>query len=246
MLNSVLFNRTEERSVADVPKIIIIFLTLAFILQVTWHVVRPPVTAHAETLPESPLGEKLELISIGDPIALSKIIMLWLQAFDNQPGISIPFKDLNYDRVIGWLDKVLFLDGKGQYPLLAASRLYTEVPDDAKKRQMLEFVYEQFFVDPNRRWPALAHAVYVAKHRLKDLPLALRYAHAISENVTLNDIPYWVRQMEIYVLEDMGEIKSAKILIGGLLESGAITDPHELEFLQERLQKLKGGQPQGN
>ena len=111
---------------------------------------------------------------------------------------------------------------------------------------MLEFVYEQFFVDPNRRWPALAHAVYVAKHRLKDLPLALRYAHAISENVTLNDIPYWVRQMEIYVLEDMGEIKSAKILIGGLLESGAITDPHELEFLQERLQKLEGGQSQGN
>jgi hypothetical protein len=45
--------------------------------------------------------------------------------------------------------------------------------------------------------------------------------------------------MEIYVLEDMGEIESAKILIGGLLESGAITDAHELQFLKDRLNRLE-------
>ena len=45
--------------------------------------------------------------------------------------------------------------------------------------------------------------------------------------------------MEIYVLEDMGEIESARILIGGLLESGAITDTHELMFLQQRLERLE-------
>ena len=245
-MNSVFFNEVDERPVSHVPKIIIIFLSFALGVQIAWHAARPSVTAHAEALPEPPPGEKLELISIGDPIALSKIIMLWLQAFDNQPGISIPFKDLNYDRVISWLDKILFLDRKGQYPLLAASRLYTEVPDDAKKRQMLEFVYKQFFADPNRRWPSLAHAVYVAKHRLRDLPLALRYAHALAANVTLNNIPSWVKQMEIYVLEDMGEVESAKILIGGLLDSGAITDLHELTFLKKRLQEMEKQQPEKN
>jgi hypothetical protein len=45
--------------------------------------------------------------------------------------------------------------------------------------------------------------------------------------------------MEIYVLEDMGEIESAKILIGGLLESGAITDAHEIQFLLDRLDRLE-------
>ncbi|MBI4006134.1 MAG: hypothetical protein HY356_05655 [Gammaproteobacteria bacterium] len=239
MRNSAVFNKERERPVSHVPKIIIAFLSLALVIQITWHAARPPVIAQAEMLPVSPPGEKLELISMGDPVALSKIIMLWLQAFDNQPGISIPFKQLDYVRVISWLEKVLFLDRKGQYPLLAASRLYTEVPDDMKKRQMLEFVFQQFFLDPNRRWPSLAHAVYVAKHRLRDLPLALRYAHALAQNVTLEDIPHWVKQMEIYVLEDMGEIESAKILIGGLLDSGAITDPHELGFLQDRLEKLE-------
>ena len=41
---------------------------------------------------------------------------------------------------------------------------------------MLEFVYREFLLDPNRRWPWLAHATVLAKHRLHDLPLALRYA----------------------------------------------------------------------
>jgi hypothetical protein len=48
--------------------------------------------------------------------------------------------------------------------------------------------------------------------------------------------------MEIYVLEDMGEIEAAKILIGGLLESGEITDAHELKFLEERLRRLEEGE----
>jgi hypothetical protein len=41
--------------------------------------------------------------------------------------------------------------------------------------------------------------------------------------------------MELFVLEDLGEIESAKILLGGLIESGAITDPNEVRFLTERL-----------
>ena len=85
----------------------------------------------------------------------------------------------------------------------------------------------------------MTHAIYIAKHRIKDYPLALKFAHAVAQQVTANNIPSWVKQMEIYVLEDMGEIESAKILIGGLLESGAITDAHELQFLQDRLDRLE-------
>ncbi|MGH8615637.1 MAG: hypothetical protein ACREYF_27365, partial [Gammaproteobacteria bacterium] len=164
--------------------------------------------------------------------------MFWLQAFDNQPGISIPFRELDYRQVIGWLERVLRLDERTQYPLLAASRVYAEVPVPTKQRQMLEFVYQQFLSDPNRRWPWMAHAAFVAKHRLKDLPLALKYARALTNYATGAKVPHWVQQMQIFVLEDMGEVESAKVLLGGLIESGTITDPHELRFLEERLQGL--------
>jgi len=228
--------------VADVPRLILVFLVIAFAIQITWHAAKPLLDPEARPLPEPLSAGQLQLYSLGDPLVVAKMIMLWLQAFDNQPGISIPFRELDYHKVTGWLDNILTLDSKGQYPLLAASRVYTQVPDEARQRLMLEFVYEKFFEDPDRRWPSLTHAVYVAKHVLNDLPLALRYAEALAENVNVDNAPFWVTQMNIYVLEDMDEIESAKVLIGGLIGSGAIKDEHELRFLMQRLERLEAGE----
>ena len=45
--------------------------------------------------------------------------------------------------------------------------------------------------------------------------------------------------MHIFILEDMGEVETAKILLGGLLASGFVTDEHEIHFLTERLNALE-------
>ena len=67
-----------------------------------------------------------------------------------------------------WLETILALDPAGQYPLLMAAQVYSQVPDPARERLMLEFVHQQFLHDPNRRWRWLAHAAIMAKHRLHD------------------------------------------------------------------------------
>ncbi len=229
----------RERELTAVPRPILVLLMLALILQLSWHAQRPEPQARAADLPLPPSVQTLQLISVGDSLPMAKAMNLWLQAFDNQPGISIPFARLDYDRVLLWLEMILRLDPRGQYPLLVASRVYTEVPVEQKKRAMLEFVYAAFFTDPDRRWPWLAHAAFVAKHRLHDLPLALRYARAIRTEVDKDKAPAWARQMEIFILEDMGELESARVLLGGLLAAGTITDPHELWFLKQRLKELE-------
>jgi hypothetical protein len=94
-------------------------------------------------------------------------------------------------------------------------------------------------LDPDRRWPWLANAALIAKHQLKDLPLARKYAQAIRLQATGQDVPDWAKQMEIFILQDMNELESAKVLIGGLLHSGQITDPNEIRFLQEKLDALE-------
>jgi hypothetical protein len=104
---------------------------------------------------------------------------------------------------------------------------------------MLDLAYRQFLLDPNRRWRWLGHAAIMAKHRLHDLELALSYARAINQHATSTEVPHWARQMHIFVLEDMGEHETAKILLGGLLASGAITDAHEARFLTQRLNDLQ-------
>lgn len=165
--------------------------------------------------------------------------MLWLQSFDYQPGISIPLRELDYARLVDWLRAILTLDPSSHYPLLAASRLYAEVPDPERQRRVLRFVYESFLEAPNDRWQWLAHAVFVARHRLRDLDLALAYARALAERTDPARVPGWARQMRIFVLEERGELEAAKVLLGGLIDSGEVKDEAELRFLHRRLDQIE-------
>ena len=223
----------------EVPRAVVVILLLSLALQVILHRYQPAVAARAQQLPRPPATDVVRALSFSAEIAAAKFAMLWLQSFDNQSGISIPFTGLDYTRVIEWLSLILELDPSAQYPLLAASRIYTEVPDENKQRAMLEFVEREFRQDPNARWPWMAHAVYIAKHRIRDTDLALRYARTLSRDATGPQVPNWAKQMVIFVLEDMGELESAKVLLGGLLDSGKITDSHEQWFLSQRLAELE-------
>ncbi len=229
----------SERAISIVPRAALALLAAALASQLAFKALESRPAANAADLPRAPASAVLRLASLGEPIATANLLSLYLQAFDTQPGINIPFRQLNYDRVEDWLIRILEFDSAGQYPLLMASQVYSQVPDDKKQRQMLDLVYRQFLLDPNRRWRWLAHATIMAKHRLQDLGLALRYARAIDQHATSPEVPHWARQMHIFILEDMGEHETAKVLLGGLLASGAITDAHEARFLIQRLNALR-------
>jgi hypothetical protein len=229
----------RERPLADVPRWVAVGLAFALALQVGVALLQPRPSARAEDLGPAPGIDTLRLAAVGEPVALANLLMLYLQAFDYQAGTRIPYRDLDYDRLVAWLSRILELDPAGQYPLMSASRLYAEVPDQAKQRKMLDFIYREYLLDPNRRWPWLAHATLVAKHQLKDLPLARRYAVALQQNTTTPDAPVWVRQMEPFILEDMNELEAAKIMIGGLLASGQVKDRRDFELLDRRLKQLE-------
>ena len=229
----------DERPVKDVPTWVIGALAVGLAAQLVVAAVRPAPRATADDLPPPPSTALLRLASLGEPVAAAKLLMLHLQSFDYRVGSRVPYRDLDYERVVAWLDRIVDLDPLAQYPLMTASRIYAEVPDPAKQRLMLDFVYRRYLEDPNRRWPWLAHAAYVAKHQLKDLPLARRYAVALEKNTTTPDAPLWVRQMEFFILEDMNELEAAKILLGGLVASGQIKDARELAMLQARLKGLE-------
>jgi len=225
-----------ERAISTVPGWVLALLAVSFCLQVAWQAVQPHPSARAEGLGDPPAPSILRSMALGEPIALAQFLTLYLQAFDNQPGISIPFLDLDYTRVTAWLDAILTLDPAGQYPLLMAAQIYSQVPDPVKQRQMCEFVRRQFELDPNRRWRWLAHCAIVAKHRLGDTRLALAYAEAIARGARLAS--GWARQMRIFILEDLGEFEAATVLLGGLLAGGEVTDPKEIHFLTKRLEEL--------
>ena len=228
----------KDRPVGDVPGSVKILLVLSLGLQLLWHSMQDPVVAKAEDL-AAPLSPRTYVMSsFGEPIAAAKFLNLWLQAFDNQPGASISFHQLDYHRLTEWLDTILELDNRGHYPMLVAARVYGSIKDAEKQRIMMEYIFFKFNEDPDKYWRWLAHAVITAKHEIRDFDLALKYANALSEQ-TGSTVPYWAKDMKIIVLEDMGEVDAAKGLVKALIDSGEITDPYELKFLVDKIAVLE-------
>jgi hypothetical protein len=230
---------SDTRPLAVVPIWLCLMLAAALAAQVALRAARPPAAPAAGELPPPPSAATLRLASFGEPQAAARLAMLYLQAFDFGGGNATPYRQLDYGRLEAWLGTILELDPRSTYPLFSAARIYAEVPDAERSRRMLGFIYREYQRDPNSRWPWLAHAALIAKHRLHDLPLALAYARAIDRQTTASDVPLWAKQMEIFILEDMNELEAAKIMLGGLLLSGRITDPAEAAFLQQRLEELE-------
>ncbi len=231
---------TDERALQAVPRTIHVLLAAVLVLQLLWHGLQPAPRAHAAALPPAPDVASLRATSLGDPITAAQWLLLYLQAFDNQAGISLPFLDLDYPRVTGWLSAALRLDPHSGYALMMASQLYGQVPDAEKQRAMCNFVHAQFMNAPNARWRWLAHCAIMAKHRLQDPTLALRYATDITTHA--GAASGWARQMRIFILEDLGETASAQVLLGGLLATGEVTDASEWHFLSERLKALENAE----
>jgi hypothetical protein len=229
----------RERPVSQLPRWVVVMFAGALALQIAVGAVQPRPQVRAEDLREPPSANVLRLAALGEPVALGKLLMLYVQAFDYQAGTRVPYRNLDYDRLTAWLSRILELDPLGQYPLMLASRLYAEVPDPVKQRAMLDLVYREYLKDPNRRWPWLAHATVIAKHELKDLALARKYAVALQKNTTTPEAPLWARQMEPFILEDMNELEAAKVLIGGMIASGQVKDERDMMLLKRRLQMLE-------
>lgn len=225
------------------PRWLTPLLLLALLLQILWQSVQPAPRARAVELPAAPPLALLQLASLGEPVALAKLSMLYVQSHDEQAGVSLAFRALDYGRVLSWLQASLALDPRSQYPLLAASTVYGAVSDPVRARLMLDFVYEQYRADPQRRWPWLAHATLVARHQLHDLALARRYAAALRTQAGAAQLPAWARELEIFIAADMDQADSARTLIGALIASGQISDPHELAFLAQRLEQLAPPHP---
>jgi hypothetical protein len=232
----------RERPVSVVPRAVRVVLVAALAAQIAFSAIQPRPHADATALTAPPPAVVLRLASLGEPTPLAGVTTLYLQAFDNQPGISIPFRDLDYRQVTAWLSAILEVDPGTQYPLLLAAQVYSQVPDEARVRQMIAFVHGQFMRDPNRNWRWLAHDVLILRHQLHDDALALQYAREIARLAPA--APDWAKQMHIFILEDLGELESARVLLGALIDSGQITDAHEMHFLLERLQVMQGAEEQ--
>ncbi|GAB2838658.1 hypothetical protein GCM10027277_01930 [Pseudoduganella ginsengisoli] len=203
----------------------------AHVLYAAWL---PAPGARAEPLPSAPTTDWLRIASLGEPEVAARVLMLQVQTLDD----GRRWRDLDYTALAAWLDRALDLDPRGQAPLLAAADVYGAIHDPARVRIMLEWIARRFSEDPDRRWPWLAHAALLARHRLHDPELAQRYAQAIHDQATGPDVPPWARELAP-LLAGASERDAVRAIAGGLLVSNQVHDTAQLRWLERRLQRAE-------
>lgn len=233
------WSRVSVRPARVVPVGIRWLLVVALAVQLGWHAWTPDPHGEARPIPPAPPGDVLAMAALGERSTLAAVLTLWLKTRDDQPGARLSFHELDYHRLRDWLEAILAVDPDSRYPLMLAVRVYGQVVDPHQQRIMLDFVHEAFVERPAERWRWLAEAAIIARHRLDDLDLALRYAETLNRHTRAGDAPVWARDLQSLILEDMGEYEAAAIVLGGLLEAGEVEDPRELEFLRQRLERLR-------
>ncbi len=242
--------KRSERPLGQLPRPIVIGFLLLLALQVLVH----QFALHQKAVNYRPLASPFAAniyqgLSMGSEQLFSYLLAIRLQLHDNQAGKHIRYSQLDYERLVNWLDQIYQLNTRSEYTMMLASRVYSQTRDRDRLRTMLEYINRTFMLNPQLHWRRLAEASVIAKHQLGDLPLALQMADKLSRQPESVEMPRWARDIQFILLGDMNEFETAIAIIVALLQSDAVNDPDELHFLQGKLlyfqQKLSGSQHNG-
>jgi hypothetical protein len=228
--------KRTERPFSQVPWPLLIGFLILLGLQIIVHQsailrkaasYRPLSTPFAATIYQG--------LSLGSGQLLSYLLAIRLQLHDNQAGKHISYNQIDYALLVNWLDQIYRINTRSEYPMMLASRVYSQTRDKAQLRILLGYVARTFMVNPQLHWRRLAEASVIAKHQLGDLQLALQMAELLSGQPESVKMPRWARDMQFILLGDMNEYETAITIIVALLQSEVVNDPDEVKFLKEKL-----------
>ena len=228
--------RRGERPMLLLPRPLLFGFLAFFAIQVIFHHVdRIQFEANYRPLATPMSAAAYRGAAMGSEQLLGYLLAIRLQLHENQAGQHFRYSLIDYDLLVDWLDQISDIYPDTEYPMLLASRIYAQTGDHERLRKILGFIERRFDDNPQLHWRRMAEASLIAKHKLEDLELALRMAEKIAAQPTEVEMPHWARDIQFLLLADLNELESAIAIIQALLQSGSITDPDEMRFLEEKL-----------
>jgi hypothetical protein len=191
-------------------------------------------------VPSPPPGALAPLLTLGDDQLFYRSAAFGLQNMGDGGGRATPLAHYDYGRLEAWLRLLDELDPQADYAPTLAGYYFGQspVPDDL--RRIVAYLRTIGARDPARHWRWLAHAVYLARHRLRDVALALEIARDLA-GLAGSEAPLWVRQMPAFVLADVGEREAARDLLETILATDRNLSDGEIVFMRHFIdQRLAG------
>lgn len=228
--------RRSERPITQLPRPLLWGFALILLGQLLYHQSsQQQFEADYQALSKPLQASTYRVVSMGSDKLLGYLLAIRLQLHDNQMGRHFSYDRIDYHRLVDWLEQIRALNPRSEYPMLLASRVYSQTQDKGRLVLMLDFIERTFEDDPQLHWRRLAEASLLAKHQLGDLKLALRLAEKLAQLPESVIMPNWARDIRFLLLAEMNEFESAIAIIQALLQSGVVSDPDERRFLEGKL-----------
>jgi hypothetical protein len=187
-------------------------------------------------VPPAPSEAGARLAALGDAEFFYRAAALGLQMSGEAGAGSTHFESYDYHRLAAWFRLEDRLSpGAESMPALAAY-YYSWTPVDSDLGIVIGYLADRAEADPARDWRWLVQAIYLARHRKNDLPLALSLAErlaALGDKVV--ELPSWALQMRAFALDDLGDREAARGVLESLLASDTDIPPEERRFMQRYL-----------
>ena len=185
-----------------------------------------------EGVPPAPSSQVARALALGDGQFLYRAATFVLQNMGDEGGGVTPLKDYDYQRLGQGFSLLDRFDQKSEFLPVLVGYYFSQSQNPEDVRVVISFLAHIAIRDPVRNWRWMAHAIYLARHRVKDMNLALSLAYRMAAFKS-PEIPVWAQQMPAFVLADVGEKEAARDLMEAILDSQRDLDPSEKQFMRD-------------
>lgn len=206
-------------------------LALALLAQAAFWWGSRDLRGEQPVVPPPPSERAVAALAFGDRQFLYRALGLEVQNLGDTGGRFTPLARYDYRRLAGWFDRLDALDPRADYAPALAAHYYGQTPKSEDVRHVVAYLRRHAAGDPERKWRWLAHAAYLARHKVKDLDLALAVARELA-GLAVPGIPIWTKQMPAFVLAAAGDTEAARDLMAVLLATTKDLSPQERTYLQ--------------
>lgn len=201
-----------------------------------------------DRMPPPPSETVLKGMAFGDDEFLYRATALWLQDIGEGGGRLKPLREIDYDRVVAWLQALDGLDPEAEFAHTVAAKEFGQVAiDPARVRKIVLYIRGIGLSDPPRRWAWLVWAAEMAEHALKDKELSRLMAGDFAR-ITDRTVPAWVRGLASPLYHFAGDDIAAKAAREALIKS----DPgfeeereREIEVMRKFTEQLRAQTKEG-
>lgn len=175
-------------------------------------------------VPPAPTLQQAAMSSLGDNQLAYRSTAMMLQNLGSEGGDVQPLSNYDYAALNKWFFLSSELDERSNAVPHLAAYYYGSGQDTEKVRDIMPYLFHVGSLPYPNKWMWMAHGAYIARHRIKDQEMALKFADALALLDDIN-IPIWARQMRAFVRYDQGEKQAAYDILKQMLLSGLDTLP---------------------